>query len=110
MVVSIDGVPYSFLQAQIAKGAFPNFEELLENGAFRRMDSVQPCISFVTWASYMTGNNPAKHNIFGFVDRKPGTHEIFVPTSLNMTSETIWEIMSRASTKRCGSAMWRQQF
>lgn len=98
-VVSIDGVPFDFMKTHIAKGDFPNFKLLVDNGSFRRMNSVQPCISSVAWASYMTGKNPAKHNIFGFVDQKPGTHEIYVPTSINMTSETIWEIMSRAGKK-----------
>jgi len=98
-VISIDGVPYDFMRAHIEKGDFPNFKKLVENGSFRRMNSVQPCISSVAWASYMTGKNPAKHNIFGFVEQKPGTHDVFVPTSLNMTSETIWEMMSKAGKK-----------
>jgi predicted AlkP superfamily phosphohydrolase/phosphomutase len=98
-VISIDGVPYSFMRAKIESGEFPNFKKFLDNGSFLRMNSVQPCISSVAWASYMTGKNPAKHNIFGFVDKKPGTHEIFVPNSANMTSDTIWEMMSRAGKK-----------
>lgn len=98
-VISIDGVPYDFMQKHIRTGDFPNFKKLAEKGAFRRMNSVQPCISSVAWSSYMTGKNPAKHNIFGFVDRKPGTFDIFVPTSAHMTSDTIWEIMSRAGKR-----------
>lgn len=98
-VISIDGVPYSFMKENMDKGHFPNFRRFLENGDFKRMNSVQPTISSVAWSSYMTGKNPAKHNIFGFVDQKPGTHQIFIPTSVNMTSETIWEIMSRAGKK-----------
>jgi predicted AlkP superfamily phosphohydrolase/phosphomutase len=98
-VISIDGVPYDFMKTHTERGNFPNFKKLIRNGSFLRMNSVQPCISSVAWASYMTGKNPAKHNIFGFVDKKPGTHEIFVPTSANMTSDTIWEMMSRAGKK-----------
>src|SRR5512145_1177400 len=98
-VVSIDGVPYDFMKAHIEKGHFPNFKKLAESGSFRRMNSVQPCISSVAWSSYMTGKNPAKHNIFGFVDKKPGSYDIFVPTSVNMKSDTIWEIMSRAGKR-----------
>ncbi len=95
-VISIDGVPYDFMKAHIAQGRFSNFKKLVESGSFRRMNSVQPCISSVAWSSYMTGKNPAKHNIFGFVDKKPGSYEVFVPTSNDMKSDTIWEIMSRA--------------
>lgn len=99
VVISIDGVPYDFMQKHIAAGDFPHFKKLAEKGSFRRMNSVQPCISSIAWSSYMTGKNPAKHNIFGFVDRKPGTYDLFVPTSAHMTSETIWEMMSRAGKR-----------
>ncbi|RMD65099.1 hypothetical protein D6833_03455 [Candidatus Parcubacteria bacterium] len=98
-VISIDGVPYSFMREHIDKGLFPNFKRFLDRGDFKRMNSVQPTISSVAWSSYMTGKNPAKHNIFGFVDQKPGTHDIFIPTAVNMSSDTIWEIMSRAGKR-----------
>ena len=98
-VISIDGVPYSFLQQHIDNGCFPNFKRFLQFGDCKRMNSVQPTISSVAWSSYMTGKNPAKHNIFGFVDQKPGTHDIYIPTSVNMTSDTIWDIMSRSGKK-----------
>ena len=101
VVISIDGVPYSFLQARIAAGTLPNFKKLLERGSLHRMNSVQPCVSSVAWASYMTGKNPGKHNVFGFIEKKPGTLETFVPTSVNLASPTIWEIMSRAGKKVC---------
>ena len=101
VVISIDGVPYSFLQARMAAGALPNFQQLLAHGSLHRMNSVQPCVSSVAWASYMTGKNPGKHNIFGFVEKKPGTLDTFVPTAANLAGDTIWEIMSRAGKKVC---------
>ncbi len=42
----------------------------------------------------MTGKNAAKHNIFGFIDRKPGPYSIYIPNGSNMTSKTLWEILS----------------
>jgi predicted AlkP superfamily phosphohydrolase/phosphomutase len=42
----------------------------------------------------MTGKNAAKHNIFGFIDRKPGTYSIYIPNGSNMTSKTLWEDLS----------------
>jgi len=93
-VFSIDGVPFTFLKAQMEAGRFPHLRELAGQSAFSRMRSVYPTISSVAWSSYMTGKNPAKHGIFGFVDRQPGSAEVFIPTSLNMTSKTLWEILS----------------
>jgi len=43
----------------------------------------------------MTGKNPGKHNIYGFVDRQANSYETFIPSSKNMTSETLWEYLSR---------------
>lgn len=94
VVVGIDGVPYTFIKKHIAAGDLPNFKALLEKGDFRRMNSVMPCISSVAWSSYMTGCNPAKHNIFGFIDRKPNPFDMFIPTSLNMKAPTLWQILS----------------
>ena len=94
-VFSIDGVPYTFLKAQLEAGRFPHLRELDGESPLSRMRSVYPTISSVAWSSYMTGKNPAKHGIFGFIDRTPGSAEVFIPTSLNMTSKTLWEILSQ---------------
>jgi predicted AlkP superfamily phosphohydrolase/phosphomutase len=48
-VISIDGVPYDFMKSHIEKEDFPNFKRFVDSGSFRRMNSVQPCISSVAW-------------------------------------------------------------
>ncbi|MFC1682640.1 alkaline phosphatase family protein [Candidatus Zixiibacteriota bacterium] len=98
-VLSIDGVPHSFLKSQMDQGRFPHLAGLAGEGAFSRMRSVYPTISSVAWSSFMTGKNPAKHGIFGFVDHRPNSYDAFIPTSLNMTSKTLWEILSEAGKK-----------
>jgi predicted AlkP superfamily phosphohydrolase/phosphomutase len=94
VVIGIDGVPFTFIRRHIEAGDLPNFKALLEKGDFRQMNSVMPCISSVAWSSYMTGCNPAKHNIFGFIDRKPNPFEMYIPTSVNMKAPTLWQILS----------------
>jgi predicted AlkP superfamily phosphohydrolase/phosphomutase len=42
----------------------------------------------------MTGVNPGRHGIFGFLDRIPQTMETFVPTSTHMAAPTLWEWLS----------------
>jgi predicted AlkP superfamily phosphohydrolase/phosphomutase len=63
------------------------------------MRSVLPTVSSVAWASYMTGVNPAKHNIFGFVERRPDPLELTIPTAAQLKRETLWEILSRAGRR-----------
>ncbi len=95
-VLSLDGVPFSFLKAGIAAGRFPNLAEL---GTPVRMDSVLPPISSVAWASFSTGVNPADHGIFGFVDRDPRTMELKLPSARDLQEMTLWTRLNEAGKR-----------
>jgi predicted AlkP superfamily phosphohydrolase/phosphomutase len=95
VVIGLDGVPFSFLREMASRGELPNFQSLLREGPLNRMDSTIPCVSSVAWSSYMTGRNPGKHNIYGFVDRDPKSLDIYIPTSKNMGCQTLWEVLGR---------------
>ncbi len=95
MVLSIDGVPHSLLVRLMSRGDMPNMSRLQGEGSLVRYNSTLPWVSSVAWSSYMTGANPGKHGIYGFVDRQPGTYKTFIPTSRNLQMETLWEYLSR---------------
>jgi len=99
VVIGLDGTPYTFLQKAMAEGHMPNLVQLLEEGSLRRINSVYPTVSSVAWSSFMTGRNPGKHNIYGFIDRRLGTYQTYIPTSRAMKTDTLWEILSRAGKK-----------
>jgi predicted AlkP superfamily phosphohydrolase/phosphomutase len=95
LIISLDGVPYSFLRAQLAAGRLPNVARLAREGDLRPAVSVQPPASSVAWTSFVTARNPGKHDVFGFIDRRPGTYELYIPTASDVKAQTIWEWLSR---------------
>jgi len=97
--LGIDGTPFTFLQRLLDEGRMPNLSKIIAGGAFKRMNSVYPTVSSVAWSSFMTGQNPAKHGIFGFVDRDPATLKTTIPTSRAMKSRTLWEVLSDAGKR-----------
>jgi len=99
VVIGLDGVPYTYLQQLFRAGELPNFRALAGEGALVQMDTTLPNVSSVAWSSFMTGQNPGKHNIYGFVDRQPGSLKTFIPTSRNMRSPALWEILSAAGKR-----------
>ncbi|RPJ04599.1 MAG: hypothetical protein EHM36_09955, partial [Deltaproteobacteria bacterium] len=99
VVVGLDGVPYPFVREMVEKGEFPHMGALVQEGSMVPMRSTVPCVSSVAWSSYMTGKNPGKHNIFGFVDRNPRSLEIFIPTSKDMRTETLWEALGKSGRR-----------
>lgn len=94
VIVGLDGVPYTFLSKQIAAGKMPHLARLMAEGSFVQADSIHPCVSCVAWTSYMTGRNPGKHDIYGFLDRRPGTYDTYIPNGRNLQGKTVWEILS----------------
>ena len=102
VVLSIDGVPYSLLKELIEQRQLPNFARLAAEAGLRQMDSVHPTVSSVAWTSFVTGTQPGKHGIFGFVDRRPGTYDITIPLSAWIRSRTIWEVLSEAGRRVFG--------
>ncbi|MBN1845976.1 MAG: alkaline phosphatase family protein [Sedimentisphaerales bacterium] len=108
MVLSIDGVPFGLLERFLAGGRMPNLAGLVEQasaggqGGLRPMRSAQPTVSCVAWSSYMTGCNPGKHGIFGFIDRREDGYELSFPNSRMMAVEHLWEILSKAGKRVFG--------
>lgn len=98
-VLGIDGFPYSFLQDRFIQKNMPKLSGFAKQNSTKRMDSVYPVVSSVAWTSFATGENPAEHNIFGFVDRNPAPFEITIPTARNRKAKTIWQELSEQGKK-----------
>jgi len=94
LVIGLDGTPLSFVKARMEEGLLPSFKKIFSRGSLVEITSTHPFVSCVAWSTYMTGKNAAKHNIFGFIDRKPGTYSVYIPNGSNMTAETLWETLS----------------
>lgn len=89
-VLSLDGTPYTLLQQACQKARMPHLHQLLSQGAFVQIDSVIPTISSVAWATFVTGVNPAKHNIFGFVDVDE-QKQFYIPNASSLRARTLWQ-------------------
>ncbi len=99
VVIGLDGTPYTFVQRMLAEGRMPNLARMTAEAGCTRMHSVYPTVSSVAWSSYMTGLNPARHGIFGFIDRVPGSYDTTIPSSRQMTAQTLWEMLSDAGKR-----------
>jgi predicted AlkP superfamily phosphohydrolase/phosphomutase len=99
VVIGLDGVPYTYVNRLFEAGELPNLRAIVNEGALSQMDTTLPNVSSVAWASFMTGQNPGKHNIYGFVDRRPGELKVFIPTGRNLRSPALWEILSQAGKR-----------
>jgi predicted AlkP superfamily phosphohydrolase/phosphomutase len=74
IIVGFDGQDPKLTEKFMKKGLLPNFEKLAKMGAYRKLETSYPSISPVAWSCFATGTNPARHNIFDFLDRDRKTY------------------------------------
>jgi len=76
-------------------GWLKNLRQLASTGTSQPMTSVFPTVSSVAWTTCTTGCNPGRHGIFGFLDRKPDTMELFIPTAKDCCQMNIWTVLKQ---------------
>jgi predicted AlkP superfamily phosphohydrolase/phosphomutase len=89
-ILGLDGVPFTLLSRLVQTGVMPCLAEIAESGAFLQMDSTLPAISSVAWTSFMTGEAPGRHGIFGFTDLKRGELALHLPSFDDIQCPPIW--------------------
>lgn len=90
VVLGLDGLDPTLTERWMAEGHLPNLSALAKNGSFTRLGTTYPAISPVAWSSFMTGVDPARHNIFDFLDRDVRTYKPRLSSSdIRPASRTI---------------------
>ena len=74
IVVGLDGQDPRLTDRFMSEGKLPNFAKLAAMGCYERLRTTFPSMSPVAWSTFSTGVQPAKHNIFDFLDRDRRTY------------------------------------
>ncbi|MEX2260304.1 MAG: alkaline phosphatase family protein [Bryobacteraceae bacterium] len=72
--LGLDGLDPRLTERFLAEGKLPNLARLREQGSYRRLRTTFPALSPVAWSTFATGVNPARHNIFDFLNRSLKTY------------------------------------
>jgi predicted AlkP superfamily phosphohydrolase/phosphomutase len=99
VLIGLDGTPCTLVERFIKDGTMPNMAKLQASGSLLQMDTSIPDISSVAWTSFMTGANPGRHGIYGFLDVQPNSYKIYFPSSRHIKSETLWAVANRAGKR-----------
>ena len=92
VILGLDGLDPLLTQKFIAQGKLPHFQALAEEGCFHQLGTTAPSVSPVAWSSFQTGVNPAKHNIFDFLDRDKNTYAPILSSAFIGGARDYWKI------------------
>lgn len=92
VVLGLDGVPCSVLRKFANEGILPNLATLQQVGTLCSMTASIPEVSSTSWSTFMTGVNPGRHGIYGFIELQKENYAWRFPDFNDLKSKTIWEI------------------
>ncbi|MBN1423080.1 alkaline phosphatase family protein [Candidatus Fermentibacteria bacterium] len=96
VVIGIDGVPRTLVRRLIDEGVMPCMKALMGGREPAELHSVYPTVSSAAWTSFMTGLQPPRHGIMGFVNKTQGGYGIVFPRREHIRGPLLQEIVSTA--------------
>lgn len=134
ILLCIDGVDLDdMVQPMVDRGELPTFANLMRQGTWGPLATIEPTLSAVVWTTIITGKTPDQHGIrhfivfrlpglrkaihqfprhtglnfrvFPMLEKLPGMPSLQSPYTSNMrTSEALWNIAGRVAP--VGSYRW----
>jgi predicted AlkP superfamily phosphohydrolase/phosphomutase len=90
--LGLDGLDPDLTEQFMADGKMPNLKQLKETGGYCRLRTTFPALSPVAWSTFATGVNPAKHNIFDFLNRDLRSYAPELSSARVNPPRRIWRI------------------
>lgn len=95
-VVGLDCAEPSLLFEQWAD-QLPNFQRLMNQGAYGRLNSAVPCITVPAWASMLSSTDPGVLGIYGFRNRADYSYDnMVIATGQAVRQKRVWDYLSEA--------------
>jgi predicted AlkP superfamily phosphohydrolase/phosphomutase len=74
VILGFDGMDPDLVQRWMGEGKLPNLKRLADQGGVHPLATTHSAESPTAWASFATGVNPGKHNIYDFLVRDTATY------------------------------------
>jgi predicted AlkP superfamily phosphohydrolase/phosphomutase len=74
VILGFDGMDPDLVEQMVRDGKLPNIKRLIDQGGLYPLGTTHSAESPTAWASFATGVNPGKHNIYDFLVRDTATY------------------------------------
>ncbi len=96
-----DAATWDLLLPWVEQGRLPNLAALMKAGCHGVLQSTPLPVSPAAWTSIITGQNPARHGVFDWFERKPHSYDVEYVHTGRIASQTLWQYVNKAG-KRVG--------
>lgn len=92
VVIGLDGAAWHLLEPMMESGVMPRLKALRDRGAHGRLLSTVPTYTPPAWTSSVTGVNPGRHGVYGFIEGNAQSERQELMHSGKIKAPTLWEI------------------
>ncbi len=110
VILGFDGMDPDLVRQWMAEGKLPNLKRLTQDGGVYPLSTTHSPESPTAWASFATGVNPGKHNIYDFLVRDTATYLPDLGMVRREPARFLWNYVPLARPKlfslRGGTSFW----
>jgi len=110
VILGFDGMEPTLTEQWMSEGRLPNMAKLAAQGGFARLETSHSPESPTSWASFATGSNAGKHNIFDFLVRDTKTYMPDLGIVKKTMPEFLFDLvpvkMPKITSIRGGTSFW----
>jgi predicted AlkP superfamily phosphohydrolase/phosphomutase len=99
LLIGIDAAERSLLFDWARQGLLPNFNSILERGAWGTTRSPPGLYVGAVWPSFHTALSPTRHMRYCYDQLRPGTYEDYRVEAEHVVGEPFWETLSRQAKR-----------
>jgi len=92
MILGFDGMDPEFLDYFLSQGKLPNFQRLIDEGAYAPCQTFKPTKSVVLWTSVATGKRMEKHGIIDWQLLSEDGQRKVLASGHSRRTEALWNI------------------
>jgi predicted AlkP superfamily phosphohydrolase/phosphomutase len=90
VVIGLDGATWDLIDPWIKAGHLPVLGNLVARGTRGVLKSTMPPVSPLAWSTFLTGTNPGKHGIYGFIKRQGREYRWRPVTAMDRAGQPLW--------------------
>jgi predicted AlkP superfamily phosphohydrolase/phosphomutase len=91
VVIGWDGATWDLLQGWVEAGYLPNLAKLIQSGSTGSLRSTPLPLSPAAWSTIITGQNPGRHGVFDWFERKQGSYAVEYVHTGRIGARSIWD-------------------
>lgn len=99
LVIGLDSATFDLIHPWAEAGYLPNLTKLMKAGSYAPLASTLQPTTAPAWVTCMTGVNQGKHGLYDFVQRKSGSYNLEVTSSVHIRAPYLFEYVGQHEVK-----------